>query len=125
VHVRCCAVELGGFTHEPGPSHDAGRQYHGQQALHECVAFWNMHEHCQSDGGCCDCRSAWSFDTYALYSYDHGSMGARKSKSIVGQHANFKQFVEIDVQLGRGNQYFKPRSGKGSGLSTLKLEEKR
>ena len=84
-----------------------------------------MHEHGQPDGGGSDSCSAWSFDAYALYTHDYGSLDARESKSIVGQHADFKQLVEVDVQLGRGNQYFKSRSGKGSGLSALKLEEKR
>ncbi len=51
-------------------------KYHGQQADDECTTVWYVQQYGKSDGHCRYRCSVGGLDTDAVYSHDHGALGA-------------------------------------------------
>ncbi len=103
MQLWCGAVEFGGGGRAGDVGSETDGEHHGLRTNHEHSAVWDVQFDCQSGGRCGDVRRLGRIDAAALRAGDPRTVGPRFADGARARYANFKQYQQVHVYLGRGD----------------------
>ena len=106
-----------GFARKSSSPNVADCEHHGQQAIREYSAVWDVYEYGESRSGSSDSGCSWGAHADAVHSSDRRALGARNSHGAAGQYAGARYEFQMYVLVRRRDFNRRPRTIRRAGLS--------